>query len=342
MERKLYYICLEYPKQANGIGKFVASSKATNDVSAVLKKEFDVQYVPITRHFLNKVIGSIEFLITFFCAVRRIPKGCNVFIQYPLINLGIFKYCYKRLKKFNAITIVHDLQSYRFPHFRHFRNLELDILSSFGSVIVHSESMKQKLIEDGVTTNIVVLQLFDYLLEDSMKAEQKNDTIIFAGALEKSLFLKDMEKIDLGKYKLNLYGRDCPDIKLDDSVCYKGKFLPDDISSIEGEWGLLWDGESAFECSGNFGEYLTLIAPHKLSLYISCGFKVIVWEKSAMAKFVLDNHLGITIRSIEEIASKLDALDAEELQNMKASVARISEKIRHGEMFSSALTSALR
>ena len=342
MTNKLYYINLEYPKQANGSGKFVASSKATKDVSAILQEHFDVQNVPITRHFLNKIAGSIEFLVTFFMAVRKIPEGSNVFIQYPLINLGIFKFCYKKLKKYNAITIVHDLQSYRFPHFKHYRSLELDILNSFCHVIVHSEKMKQKLIEDGVTTDIIVLELFDYLLDDSVNAKKEENSIVFAGALEKSLFLKEACDIDFGKYKLNLYGKNCPSIRLNEMISYKGKFLPDDISPIVGDWGLLWDGDSAFDCSGNFGEYLTLIAPHKLSLYISCGFKVIAWEKSAMAKFILDNNLGVVIKSLDEIPAKLARLDGTDLKIMEENVSRISRQIRHGEKFFTALTVALR
>ena len=85
--KELYYISFAYPKMLNGVGKYVASSKATQDVSDILLKHYKVNDVVITRHFLNKVLGSLEFLMSFFFALRKIPKNGNVFIQYPLINL---------------------------------------------------------------------------------------------------------------------------------------------------------------------------------------------------------------------------------------------------------------
>lgn len=339
--KELYYIRFAYPKMLNGVGKYVASSKATQDVSDILLKHYKVNDVVITRHFLNKVLGSLEFLMSFFFALRKIPKNGNVFIQYPLINLGIFKYCYRRLAKFNAITIIHDLQSYRFPHFRHFRQLEIDILNAHKHIIVHSENMKKRLVADGVRTHIVVLGVFDYLLNDSVNAVEKKNAIVFAGALEKSIFLKDLKKIDFQSYFFNLYGRDCPAIDLGGCAQYKGKFLPSDVSPIEGEWGLLWDGDSAFDCVGNFGEYLTLIAPHKLSLYLACGHKVIIWEKSAMADFVKRNHIGILIKSLEEVPQKLSQITESENEEMRINVQNVSCQIRHGEMFKNALKACM-
>ncbi len=338
---QIYYINLVYPKLINGAGKFVASSKATQDISAVIMDKFFVKYIPIYRHFSNKFLGSIEFLLTFFLSIRKIPRGSAVFIQYPLINLGVFKYCYKKLINYNAITIVHDLQSYRFPHFRHFRQLEIDILNSYKHIIVHSENMKKRLVSDGIITDIVVLEMFDYLLEDSMSAMKKANAIVFAGALEKSLFLTQLVNYDFEMFQLNLYGRTPPNIEFNKHIQYKGAFLPNDISKIEGEWGLLWDGDSAEVCSGNFGEYLTLIAPHKFSLYLACGLKVIVWEKSAMAKYILENHIGIAVKSLRDIPRMIKEISVEEKNAMERNVFEISRQIRHGQKFITAMNKAM-
>ena len=201
--------------------------------------------------------------------------------------------------------------------------------------------MKKRLVADGVRTHIVVLGVFDYLLNDSVNAVEKKNAIVFAGALEKSIFLKDLKKIDFQSYFFNLYGRDCPAIDLGGCAQYKGKFLPSDVSPIEGEWGLLWDGDSAFDCVGNFGEYLTLIAPHKLSLYLACGHKVIIWEKSAMADFVKRNHIGILIKSLEEVPQKLSQITESENEEMRINVQNVSCQIRHGEMFKNALKACM-
>ena len=55
---------------------------------------------------------------------------------------------------------------------------------------------------------------------------------------------------------------------------------------MEGNWGLVWDGNSIDTCSGNFGEYLRLNAPFKFSLYLAAKRPVVVWRESAMAEYV--------------------------------------------------------
>ena len=58
-------------------------------------------------------------------------------------------------------------------------------------------------------------------------------------------------------------------IKEGPNCTYKGKFSPENISFIEGNWGLVWDGDQLETCHGKLGEYLRINSSHKISLYIA-------------------------------------------------------------------------
>lgn len=44
-------------------------------------------------------------------------------------------------------------------------------------------------------------------------------------------------------------------------------------------FGLVWDGNSMDTCTGNYGSYLRINDPHKVSLYLSSGLPIIVGQK---------------------------------------------------------------
>ena len=150
---------------------------------------------------------------------------------------------------------------------------------------------------NGVKSKIVELDIFDYLLDSKIKINELFDMneVFFAGNLAKSEFLGELSKI--GKVKFNLYGLEfdgLEKIKSQTNVEYKGSFMPEElISNLEGGWGLVWDGNSIETCSGLSGEYLKYNNPHKVSMCIVSERPVIIWNKAAMADYIVNNGLGI-------------------------------------------------
>lgn len=339
---KKYFINLEFPKFLNGERQFVASSKATEDVAKLLLEQ-GYTYVPVKRNILNRHIGGLEFTVKMWWKLKCLPKGANVFIQYPMVNIKAFYLIAKGFRKHNASIIVHDLQSYRHVDINgeDARRKEIEILNCFKNVIVHSTAMKDRLSQDGVKTNMHVLVAFDYLLSSNQSIIKDKLGIVFAGALQKSAFLNEVYKIPQKFVHLNLYGAQKPTIKYTKSINYKGKFAPSNISKIEGDWGLMWDGEGIDTCKGKFGNYLHLIAPHKFSLYIACGLKIIIWEESAMAPLVKEKGLGIVINNLYEVEEKITSLTNEELTEIEKNVKEFSKQIRTGQMFLKALNQLL-
>ena len=119
---------------------------------------------------------------------------------------------------------------------------------------------------------------------------------------------------------------------------YNG-FLPADqlISSVQCDFGLVWDGDSYEACTGNYGEYLRYNNPHKVSLYVRCHLPLIIWEKAALAPFIKEKEIGICINSLEELDGKLEKLTVDDYFKMKSRVIEISNLLSVGYFFTKSL-----
>lgn len=335
----LYFLDYLDPGLFQGKGKFVATSKAREDATKIVRDNFLCDYLPIIRTNQSRFYGVLILLYKTWKQLRHVPKGATLFFQYPIVNNQAFKIIAPLFKQYHSIALVHDLPSYRF-HKRPIKE-EITILNCFHTVIVHSQKMKERLLKDGLRSKMVVLEVFDYILNEKQAIHKQENTIVFAGGLAKSLFLKELSFLPFENIRFNVYGKGLMDGVNAKSMAYKGAFLPDDITSIEGEWGLLWEGTSIESCQGLLGEYLTLIAPHKLSLYIACGLKIIAWEKSAMASFIVKNKIGITIDKLENLEKAINAISPKEIEEMEENVRNVGKKIRKGRFLKEALFNAL-
>lgn len=301
---------------------FNASNKAQADVRLVaLRSGFDERLVEYNNR--DRFISLVTRIIGFAQLLYRLPKGSKLLIQYPFLPLWIhwfFRWVMR--SKFYCIAVVHDLNSVR-EHGRLDRQ-EQGALSVFKKLIVHTPSMKE-LLKSHLASDMEyeVLEVFPYLTKpnlDQKPVKCSLDTVVFAGNLHKSIFLKDLSQRFLD-YTVYLYGASSP---FSDSlaVVYKGRFMPDEVSGVDGTWGLVWDGESCDECSGHYGEYLEIIASHKISLYIACGKPVIVWSKSAMASFVSKHGIGILVDSLDQVGRAIRKANYDEVLKSVGCVSR--------------------
>lgn len=177
---------------------------------------------------------------------------------------------------------------------------------------------------------MIVLNMFDYLV-DTPNAQKRHYSkeVVFAGNLDKSGFLHKGSAPE-GGVLLNVYGKE-PETEMDSNwQVYKGKFEAGDISSIEGSWGLVWDGESIDCLSGKMGEYLKYNYPHKTSLYVCAGLPVIVPRSSAVANIVLQENIGIAISSISDISEEIEKVSEKEYCQMCANLKTIAKKLACG------------
>jgi len=267
---------------------------------------------------------------------RRLKAGDEVVMQYPFLVpeakalMVAVKECRAKLT-----ILIHDC--YLLREHRQQDATEQWILKFADKVIAHSEQMARFFVEISKQIapkekmpEMAVLEMFDYRLKGptpTLPLEEGVDTtwrVMFAGNLSKAGFVKELGQLPV---KFCLYG--LPKL---DSASYKGAFDGNSPEGLEGDFGLVWDGNSLDTCTGMLGEYLRFNAPFKLSLYLALGLPVIVWSQSAMATYVMQYHLGICVDSLHELAPKLAALSQEDLAEIKVCVAQMVSKIRSGAM----------
>ena len=175
--------------------------------------------------------------------------------------------------------------------------------------------------------------------------ESLHFSLIYAGALvmRKNSYLLELAHKAV-HFDLHIYGNagGLPGIeKAPHAVCYP--FTPADefIRNADGDFGLVWDGDSLETCQGDFGEYLRYNSPHKVSFYLRAGLPVIIWRQAAVAPIIEKEGIGITIASIAELEQRLQTLTADELEQMRSNVARIGQRLASGAFFREALGKAL-
>lgn len=77
-----------------------------------------------------------------------------------------------------------------------------------------------------------------------------------------------------------------------------------------------------------------------MSLYLSSGLPVIVWKQEAMVDFVVNNNLGLTVDSLNDVNRELSKLTAEDYQQMLKNVTEITNKLRDGDFTKNTLEKA--
>jgi len=272
---------------------FNAVSKPREDINVVAQKVgYELFYLKIrtTREvsenkkgLLTKYLHRIKKLLVFFDALFKIKNNSVVLIQYPLSPFGNFLSKYfclgLRKKSCRLIILVHDIAAYRETGY--IPKSEIGVLNLAHHIILHTPAMQVLFNRVEIKPPMSSLYLFDYLTEEYPIIQNTIcSEVSFAGNLEKSTFLHHIHKISFKKLKINLYGLPTNQIKETNEIRYCGKFSPEKINAIKGNWGLVWDGESLDTCSGLFGNYLQINSPHKTSLYLAAGIPIIVWKQS--------------------------------------------------------------
>lgn len=333
---------------------FNAAGKAKTDCESILAQMgfknlgFKQSSIP------NSAIGTIKNFLGITYALLRLPYKSTLCTQYPLNKFRGYVLFMAKLKRCKIITIVHDV---RFLKGRTgSADKELKKIITSDAIIVHNNAMKSWFLEQGVQIPIIVLGIFDYILKDGLPDQNNNNKgeklheIVYAGGFGegKNSYIYDLDTLNKKNFKMNLYGIGFDHQKLKTSkkesvLSYEGAFPSDVVAyHIKGSFGLVWDGISTEECSGQYGQYLKYNNPHKTSLYILCGLPVIVWDQAAISSFIKEKNIGFTVTNLDQLSDILDNLSLEEYKEMKNNVNTIRTKIISGGYLNDAINQALK
>ena len=324
-----------------------AGTKARNDAEAIFAlnhlKVLNRKQLILTSDENENIYSSIRNrfdYISYFIDINKI-KNETVIIQYPMLMFDKQKEYFEKIRKRNKlILLVHDIHSMRRGDQEGIKR-EIELLNLANGLILHNRFMKEKLQEYGLKTEkIYLLQVFDYLYNGPSKNHFDEDGVAFAGNLDKSIFLNDL-LIANKNTEFHLYGKTEQPFEASNAKYY-GSILPDELpGKLTGKYGLVWDGESLIGSSGILGEYTRFNNPHKLSLYLTAGLPVIVWNEAAIAEFVREHHIGICTETIDQIDSLLSSVSKNEYKMMVEKTFEIRDRLVGGHYLGDILNDIL-
>jgi len=324
---------------------YIHSNKAKNDINQIVLK---AGYQPIGLfkekntalfHFASKCCAMWQML-------WRLKKGDVLLIQYPLKKFYSLACRIARMRGAKVITLIHDLGTFRRHKLK--SHEEVAMLNHSHVLIVHNAKMDAWLKRNDLNTQTVQLGIFDYLIgsvpDRVVRPYAAPYQLVFAGGFGKwrSKFLEGLDGY-LTDCRLNLFGKGATaDFAKDwKNIDYHGCFAPEElVKQVQAHYGLVWDGDSMDECSGDWGEYLKINNPHKTSFALRCHFPVIIWRQAAMAAFVEEHKCGILVDSLRDISDAVKAVTPEQYAEMQRNAAEIGEKLEQGFFTLAALEKA--
>lgn len=321
----------------NKVIHFYTNNKAKNDVSYIVCNKLGFNNIAQCKGAKGKIETFFAKVFTMLLLPLKIEPGDTLLIQYPFKKFYSYICYIANLRGAKTITLIHDLGSFRRKRLS--EKKEIKMLSGTDFIIAHNETMCNWLIERKIQKPVISLDLFDYLSLTEPRVNHNGDIVLVSRyANRRSKYLYEMDRI-LNTSKIKAYGGNKEiDFSRFNNIIYKGNVASDElVSSIQASWGLVWDGDSIYECSGAWGEYLKINNPHKISFYIRCGIPVIVWSKSAMSKFIVDNKLGIDIDNLLELESRINSISKEEYSVIVSSVEKYRKKVADGYFIRQAL-----
>ncbi len=292
----------------------------------------------------KKYIRNIEVVTQYKKMKKMMTSEDNVVVMYPLYCIAPYYYDeYLKLPHKKMIAFVQDIESYRYyPNDRDKLEKELEVLRKFDVIIAHNRSMIQFLHNHNVNAEFVDWEVCDYLInkkEEAIEIE-KPFSLCYVGDIKRSEFLRaNSEKFTT---QINLYGKMERELLLTPQLRYKGIYNPDSHEvQLDGAFGLVWEGNSLDTCQGNFGNYMLINNPNRLSLYLANNIPVITWKKAGLANFIDFNGVGFTVNSLTEIDEILSKMTIDEYEIILEKTKVVGKKMREGYYGMQALKKAL-
>ena len=321
-----------------------AGNKAKSDMEAIME-DMGFRNIGLADTRRKGKVGTFfAVLAGVLKGVTSLRKGDILLLQYPLKKYYTFICRMAHLKGARVITLVHDLGSFR----RHKLTPRQEVrrLSHSDFIIALNPSMQRWLRDNGCAVPSTPLGVWDFLSpsEPTGRHAEALPTVVYAGALgvRKNRFLYSWGP-EIDRFKVNLYGWgfDPAQAERPEAIEVRGFKVADElIADAQGQYGLVWDGDSSDTCTGAWGEYLRYNNPHKTSLYLRCHLPLIVWKEAAMAPFVLENGIGIAVGSLVELPARLSSVTPAEYDTMMANVRRVASRISRGAYFREAVARA--
>lgn len=260
-----------------------------------------------------------------------------VILQLPTWNsLGFEQALVNKLKSYRNVKIaiyLHDVVPLQFKSNYYLMAPYIELFNQVDCLIVPSENMKNRLIEEGLTIeNIIIQQMWDHPIAYDLSKTTFKREIQFAGSAEKFDFVKDWA----GEIPLKVYSNPIGE-DLNEKTTYLGWHSDAALVShlSEGGFGLVWTENPDIQ------EYFALCNSYKLGTYLAAGIPVIVPSNLSNAQLIKDHQLGFIVDSLEEADAIVAKIDKEEYEMLKENVTNFAFLLRTGQFTKKLLTDAV-
>ncbi|MBC7849258.1 MAG: hypothetical protein H7Y31_05960 [Chitinophagaceae bacterium] len=303
------------------------------DIEKILKEE-GFQPIRLPFHFNHSLFAKGWRFISFLIWMAKIPAGSVIAFQHPLYARLNFRLINKigNQRQIKIICFVLDIDGLKDGN-NELLQKEISFLKLFDLFIVHNESMRKWMVSQGITGVFAQLEFFSFLAVPFHGSRVRSNEIVFAGNLEKSRFIEELTSVrGVDSLAFNIYGSGrTAKITPAPNIHFKGVIPPYTLpASIEGSYGLVWDGDSIDGEGGSIGSYMQYITHHKISLYILAELPIIIYEGAGAAYLIEQYKIGITIHSLNELSSRLAGINDADYKEMVANCKALSEQIRNG------------
>ena len=260
--------------------------------------------------------------------MARVGYGDIVVYQSPSWNGREYDQNFIRKCKIlntKIITFIHDVPPLMFPSNYYLMPEYIEMYNQSDLVVVPSEQMKERLIQEGLTVQKIIIQgMWDHVHDYPLRQPAFQKKLSFAGSVER------FEHLSNWAYStpLDIFSESNQENR-NPRVFFKGwKTDPELLLALsEGGFGLVW-GTS--ENPADEADYYRLNISHKVSTYLAAGIPVVVPSYLSNASFIREKGLGYVVDSLEEANRLVEETTAEAYQYMVENVYKVSYALKQG------------
>ena len=260
--------------------------------------------------------------------IARLNAGDIVIFQSPTWNgVDWDNALVDKIKLYGGrvVFFIQDVPPIQFENNYFLMPYFIDMYNKAEVVVVPSEKMYQRLVEEGLTVKKYVVQkMWDFNVHMDLHTPSFEKKLYFLGDVSRSPFFQNWQY----DTPLHVFGNHKPDY--DYSKVHFGGWLNKTELLLElskGGFGLVWGNQ---ENPKDEPDYYKMNCSYKLASYLSAGIPVIVPDYLSNADFVKENNMGFVVSSLEEADKAIQECSEEKYSEMVSNVKNVQYLINNG------------
>lgn len=260
--------------------------------------------------------------------IARLNAGDVVIFQSPTWNgVDWDNALVDKIKLYGGrvVFFIQDVPPIQFENNYFLMPYFIDMYNKAEVVVVPSEKMYQRLVEEGLTVKKYVVQkMWDFNVHMDLHTPSFEKKLYFLGDVSRFPFFQNWQF----NTPLHVFGNHKSDY--DYSKVHFGGWLNKTELLLElskGGFGLVWGNQ---ENPKDEPDYYKMNCSYKLASYLSAGIPVIVPDYLSNADFVKENNIGFIVSSLEEADQVIQECSEEKYSEIVSNVKKVQYLINNG------------